>query len=100
MLTAALFDAPDKTRSYDGGSTATRVRGQAESILSALGYATFEQGFVPQGLLPPGVVQTTLQRTNGGLERVMTPVTPGRDAAADVTAFATALLPRLQRLMP
>jgi pimeloyl-ACP methyl ester carboxylesterase len=41
VLTAALVDAPDKTRSYDGGSTATRVRGQAESILSALGYATF-----------------------------------------------------------
>ena len=42
----------------------------------------------------------TLQRTNGGLVRVMTPVTPGRDAAAEVTAFATALLPKLQRLMP
>lgn len=42
----------------------------------------------------------TLQRTNGGLVRVMSPVTPGRDAAADVTAFATALLPRLQKLMP
>ena len=42
----------------------------------------------------------TLQRTNGGLVRVMSPVTPGRDAAADVAAFATALLPRLQRLMP
>lgn len=42
----------------------------------------------------------TLQRTNGGLVRVMSPVTPGRDAAAEVTAFATALLPQLQRLMP
>lgn len=42
----------------------------------------------------------TLQRTNGGLVRVMTPVRPGRDAAADVAAFATALLPKLQGLMP
>ena len=42
----------------------------------------------------------TLQRTNGGLVRVMTPVTPGRDAAADVAAFATALLPKLRGLMP
>lgn len=42
----------------------------------------------------------TLQRTNGGLVRVMTPVTPGRDAAAEVAAFATALLPQLERLMP
>ena len=42
----------------------------------------------------------TLQRTNGGLVRVMSPVVPGRDAAADVAAFATALLPRLQRVMP
>lgn len=42
----------------------------------------------------------TLQRTNGGLVRVMSPVTPGRDAAAEVAAFATALLPTLQKLMP
>ena len=42
----------------------------------------------------------TLQRTNGGLVRVMSPITPGRDAAADVAAFATALLPKLERLMP
>lgn len=42
----------------------------------------------------------TLQRTNGGLVRVIAPMSPGRDAAADAAAFATALLPRLQRLMP
>jgi EpsI family protein len=42
----------------------------------------------------------TLQRTNGGLVRVMSPVSPGRDAAAEVAAFATALLPQLERLMP
>jgi hypothetical protein len=30
----------------------------------------------------------------------MTPVTPGGDAAAEAAAFATALLPRLERLMP
>lgn len=42
----------------------------------------------------------TLQRTNGGLVRVMSPVSPGRDAAAEVAAFATALLPILERLMP
>lgn len=42
----------------------------------------------------------TLQRTNGGLVRVMSPVSPGRDAGADVVAFATALLPKLERLMP
>lgn len=42
----------------------------------------------------------TLQRTNGGLVRVMSPVLPGRDAAAEVTKFATALLPKLERLMP
>jgi EpsI family protein len=42
----------------------------------------------------------TLQRTNGGLVRVMSPVAAGHDAAAQVAAFATALLPRLQRLMP
>lgn len=42
----------------------------------------------------------TLRRTNGGLVRVMTPVSPGRDAAAEVAAFAAALLPKLERLMP
>ena len=42
----------------------------------------------------------TERRTNGGLVRVMTPVTPGGDAAAEAAAFATALLPRLERLMP
>ncbi|MBA2301178.1 MAG: EpsI family protein [Acidobacteria bacterium] len=41
-----------------------------------------------------------LHRTNGGLVRVMTAVTPGRDAARDVTAFVSALMPSLQRLMP
>lgn len=41
-----------------------------------------------------------LQRTNGGLVRVMSPISPGRDAASEVVAFATALLPRLDRLMP
>jgi EpsI family protein len=42
----------------------------------------------------------TLQRTNGGLVRVMSPISPGRDATLDVTGFATSLLPKLQRLMP
>jgi EpsI family protein len=42
----------------------------------------------------------TRHRTNGGLVRVMSPVTPGADAAAEVTAFATALLPRLEKVMP
>lgn len=42
----------------------------------------------------------TERRTNGGLVRVMAPVTPGGDAAAAAAAFATTLLPRLERLMP
>jgi EpsI family protein len=42
----------------------------------------------------------TERRTNGGLVRVMTPVRPGGDAAAEAAAFATTLLPRLERLMP
>jgi EpsI family protein len=42
----------------------------------------------------------TLHRTNGGLVRVMSPVTPATDAATTVADFATALLPKLQRLMP
>jgi EpsI family protein len=42
----------------------------------------------------------TLHRTNGGLVRVMSPVAPGTDAARTVAAFASALLPKLERLMP
>jgi EpsI family protein len=42
----------------------------------------------------------TRRRTNGGLVRVMSPVMPGSDATGDVTAFASALLPKLERLMP
>ena len=42
----------------------------------------------------------TLHRTNGGLVRVMSPVSPAADAPTVVAAFATALLPKLERLMP
>ena len=42
----------------------------------------------------------TERRTNGGLVRVMSPVRPGGDAAREAAEFATALLPRLERLMP
>ena len=43
----------------------------------------------------------TMRRTNGGLVRLMTPVVTTTDAAAaQATAFATVLLPQLQRLMP
>lgn len=42
----------------------------------------------------------TLRRTNGGLVRVMAPVVPSKDANASVRAFATALIPKLERLMP
>jgi EpsI family protein len=42
----------------------------------------------------------TKHRTNGGLVRVIAPVVPGSDAAGEAAAFATALLPRLEGLMP
>lgn len=42
----------------------------------------------------------TLRRTNGGLVRVIVPQTPAGDATRDAVAFATALIPRLERLMP
>jgi EpsI family protein len=42
----------------------------------------------------------TLRRTNGGLVRIVTPRSPARDATADVMAFARALIPKLERLMP
>ena len=41
-----------------------------------------------------------LNRTNGGLVRVIVPMTPGVDARREAAAFASALLPQLERLMP
>jgi EpsI family protein len=42
-----------------------------------------------------------LRRTNGGLVRIMTPVVGSTDAAVEhAAAFASTLLPALQRLMP
>lgn len=42
----------------------------------------------------------TLHRTNGGLVRVIVPVTPDVDAGREAVSFATAVLPQLERLMP
>ena len=42
----------------------------------------------------------TLRRTNGGLVRVIAPQRPDGDATRDAVAFATALIPQLERLMP
>jgi EpsI family protein len=41
-----------------------------------------------------------LHRTNGGLVRVMSPVTPSHDVAKELASFVTALMPSLQKLMP
>lgn len=41
LLTAALVDAPSQTGTYDGASIESQVKGYAESVLTALGYATF-----------------------------------------------------------
>ena len=41
-----------------------------------------------------------LRRTNGGLVRVIAPLSPVYDGTREATAFATALLPQLERLMP
>ncbi len=41
LMTAALVDAPSQTKTYDGSTVESQVRGSAESILTALGYATF-----------------------------------------------------------
>lgn len=42
----------------------------------------------------------TLNRTNGGLVRVIVPLAEGVDARREAAAFASALLPQLERLMP
>ena len=42
----------------------------------------------------------TLRRTDGGLVRVIVPVAPTVDARREAAAFASALLPHLERLMP
>lgn len=42
----------------------------------------------------------TLNRTNGGLVRVIVPIVAGVDARREAAAFASVLLPQLERLMP
>jgi EpsI family protein len=42
----------------------------------------------------------TKHRTNGGLVRIIVPIAPHIDAAQEARAFAAALLPHLERLMP
>lgn len=42
----------------------------------------------------------TKHRTNGGLVRIIVPIAPNIDAASEARAFATAVLPHLERLMP
>ncbi len=41
LMTAALVDAPNQTRTYDGSTIESQVRGYGEAVLTALGYATF-----------------------------------------------------------
>jgi len=41
LLTAALADAPTKTKTYDGSTVESQVRARAEALLTAVGYATF-----------------------------------------------------------
>jgi EpsI family protein len=42
----------------------------------------------------------TKHRTNGGLVRIIVPIAPNIDANREARAFATAVLPHLERLMP
>jgi hypothetical protein len=40
VLIAALADAPDKTRTYDGASVASQVKARVEALLTALAFGT------------------------------------------------------------
>jgi EpsI family protein len=42
----------------------------------------------------------TMRRTNGGLVRVISPLSPNHDGTSEAKRFATALVPKLERLMP
>jgi len=41
VMVAAIADAPNRTRAYDGATIESQVRGYAESVLTGLGYSTF-----------------------------------------------------------
>ena len=41
LITAALVDAPTKTKTYDGSTITSQVEARAESLLTAVGYATY-----------------------------------------------------------
>ena len=61
-----------------------------------------EEAAAPVSLLggDPWHDAAKLHRTNGGLVRVMVPVAPDVDARAAAAAFASAMMPHLERLMP
>ena len=41
LITAALVDAPTKTKTYDGSTITSQVEARAEALLTAVGYATY-----------------------------------------------------------
>ena len=41
LVTAALVDAPTKSKTYDGSTVESQIRARAEALLTAVGYATF-----------------------------------------------------------
>ena len=48
LLTAALVDSPTRTATYDGSTLESQVRARAESVVTALGYATFSRYEIEQ----------------------------------------------------
>ncbi len=80
ITTAALVDAPSKTATYDGSSIPSQVKGYAESVLTALGYATFARYEIEQrvGGNPAGNAETDYADRVSEAERsLIETVSPG-----------------------
>ena len=78
-MTAALVDAPSQTRTYDGSTIESQVRGYGEAVLTALGYATFGRYDIEQRV---GATLRTTARTDYATSRLRGRARAHRDGLA------------------
>jgi hypothetical protein len=101
LVTAALVDAPTKTKTYDGSTIESQVRARAEALLTAVGYATFGRYDIEQrfGGNPSGndavdyatrispeerdLIETV---SKGSTDRLLSQLAEGERVSADETA--------------
>jgi hypothetical protein len=101
LVTAALVDAPSKSKTYDGSTIESQIRARAEALLTAVGYATFGRYDIEQrfGGNPSGndgvdyatrvspeerdLIETV---SKGATDKLLTQLADGQRVSADAAA--------------